>query len=232
MTMILVIEDDAPVRNLLTTALDTHGYQYAAAKNGDEGLKEALSTQPDVILLDLGLPDMHGVELIRKVRSWTANPIIVISAHNEVTDKVTALDAGADDYLTKPFSVDELLARIKVALRKLNPESSGAYETKFVNGDLTIDYAANLVTVAGQEAHLTPIEYKLLVLLAKNAGKVLTHNYILSEIWQNNSKGNTCSLRVYMVNLRHKIEPDPAHPIYLQTHVGVGYRLMRITPES
>lgn len=233
MTMILVIEDDTPVRNLLTTALATHDFQYAAAKNGAEGLRLALSTQPDVILLDLGLPDLHGVELIHTVRGWTMNPIIVVSAHNDVADKIEALDAGADDYLTKPFSVDELLARIKVALRKKNYDGSGAaYETKFVNGNLTIDYAANLVTINGEEAHLTPIEYRLLVLLAKNVGKVLTHNFILSEIWQNADKGDTRSLRVYMVNLRRKIEPDPAHPVYLQTHVGIGYRLMRVPAEE
>ena len=198
---ILVVEDDKAVRNLITTTLETQNYQYHTAEKGSEALLEAVSFQPDVMLLDLGLPDMDGIAIIEKVRGWSGMPIIVISARSEDRDKIDALDAGADDYLTKPFSVDELLA---------------------------IDYAAGCTYLAGQEVHLTPIEYKLLCLLAKNVGKVLTHNFILKEVWGSALPGDTPSLRVFMATLRKKIEPVPAQPKYIQTHVGVGYRMLRI----
>lgn len=229
MTTILVIEDDQAVRNLLTTTLDAYGFRYRAAATGEEAVREAVSLQPDIFILDLGLPDINGIDLIRKVRTWTKNPIIIVSAISEIHDKIAALDAGADDYLTKPFSVDELLARIRVALRKMNYDRSAEKaETVFVNGGLKIDYVAGCVYVDGREIHLTPIEYRLLTLLAQNVGKVLTHNYILKEVWNNSTENDTRSLRVFMATLRKKIEKEPSEPRYLQTHIGVGYRLLRI----
>jgi len=229
MTMLLVIEDDKAVRNLLSTTLETYGYEYRAAANGTDGLKEAVSFQPDIYIIDLGLPDMHGVDLIEKIRTWTDNPIIVVSALSETSDKIAALDMGADDYLTKPFSVDELLARIRVALRKKTYDTNKEKtDTVFINGGLKIDYLAGCVYVDGQEIRLTPIEYKLLTLLAQNAGKVLTHNYILKEVWNITTESDTRSLRVFMATLRKKIEKDPSNPRYLQTHIGIGYRLLRV----
>ena len=226
---ILVVEDDSAISNLIRTTLETQNYQYHTAKTGSGALLDAVSYRPDVIILDLGLPDIDGVEIIQKVRSWTNTPIIVVSARSDDRDKIEALDAGADDYLTKPFSVDELLARIRVALRKARYDQSGAGDAAvFVNGQLSIDYAAGCVYRDGQEIHLTPIEYKLICLLAKNVGKVLTHQYILREIWGAALESDMRSLRVFMASLRKKIEPDPTQPIYIQTHVGIGYRMLRI----
>ena len=183
--LILVVEDDTPVRNLITTTLKTHEYRYLSAQNGASAVMEALSHNPDIVLLDLGLPDMDGVEIIQKIRSWSNMPIIVISARTEDSDKIGALDAGADDYLTKPFSVDELLARLRVTQRRLALiKADTAKETPiFTNGALKIDYAAGCAYLDGAELHLTPIEYKLLCLLSKNVGKVLTHTYITQLIW-------------------------------------------------
>ena len=227
-SLILVVEDDAAVRSLMAVTLDTQGYRYRLAANGAEALIEASTHRPDVMLLDLGLPDMEGVDIIRKVRTWTAMPIIVISARSEDADKVEALDAGADDYLTKPFSVDELLARLRVALRRLNTEGQTAQESAvYENGSLSIDYAAGCAYLSGEEIHLTPIEYRLLCLLAKNTGKVLTHNYILKEIWGSYTASDVGSLRVFMATLRKKLQAgDDAQP-YIQTHVGIGYRMLR-----
>ena len=227
---ILVVEDDKAIRNLITTTLETQGYGFRVADTGQKAILEAVSFQPDIIILDLGLPDMDGVEIITKVRSWSNNPIIVVSARSEDKDKIRALDAGADDYLTKPFSIDELLARIRVAFRKMNYDNSNAKEEPvFINGGLKIDYSANTVYVDEEEVHLTPMEYRLLCLLAKNVGKVLTHNYILDKIWVNVLVDrDTQSLRVFMATLRKKIEKDPSEPKYIQTHIGVGYRLIRI----
>ena len=182
---ILVIEDDLAITNLMRTTLEMQDYQYRAARNGAVGLMEAASYNADVIILDLGLPDMDGVEIIRKVRGWSTVPIIVVSARSEDNDKVAALDAGADDYLTKPFSIDELLARLRAALRRrqLNDIGLAPQESVYHNGKLSIDYAAGCAYMDGQEIHLTPIEYKLLCVLAKNTGRVLTHNYILKEVW-------------------------------------------------
>lgn len=226
---ILVVEDDRPVRNLITTTLKAHDYRYIQAENGETAILEATSHNPDVILLDLGLPDMDGVEIIRKVRGWSNVPIIVVSARSEDRDKVEALDAGADDYLTKPFSIDELLARLRVALRRSRTEetdmrSSGS---TYTNGSLSIDYAAGCAYLDGVEVHLTPIEYKLLCVLARNTGRVLTHNYILKEVWGSALASDTPSLRVFMATLRKKIEKDPSNPQYIQTHIGVGYRMIR-----
>jgi two-component system KDP operon response regulator KdpE len=226
--MILVVEDDAAVRNLMAVTLETRGYRYHLAPNGTEALIEATTHQPDVILLDLGLPDMDGVEIIRKVRSWTNLPIIVISARSEDADKVEALDAGADDYLTKPFSVDEMLARLRVALRRVNADPQGASQEAAVyrNGGLRIDYAAGCAFMGEAEIHLTPIEYKLLCLLAKNTGKVLTHNYILKEIWGSYTASDVGSLRVFMATLRKKLQTGGEQP-YIQTHIGIGYRMLK-----
>lgn len=226
---ILVVEDDRAVNNLITAAMETQGYAYEAATTGKDGVEKAEAFLPHVMILDLGLPDMDGVEIIRRVRTWSNLPILVVSARSDDRDKIGALDAGADDYLVKPFSVDELLARIRVALRKMRYDASGeAKKPIFRNGGLIIDYRAGCVLIDGAEVHLTPIEYKLLCLLAQNAGKVLTHNYILKEIWLNVLPGDKQSLRVFMATLRKKIEKDPANPMYIQTHIGVGYRLIRI----
>ena len=226
---ILVVEDDPAVRNLVTTALDLHGYDVERAETGELAVMEAASRNPDLIMLDLGLPDIDGVEVISKVRGWSAVPIIVISARTEDSDKIGALDAGADDYLTKPFSVEELLARVRASLRRSGMAGAGAAESStFDNGPLHIDFAAGCATLAGEELQLTPTEYKLLALLAKNVGKVLTHTFITHEIWGTSWDSDIASLRVFMRTLRKKVEVDPAHPQLIQTHVGVGYRMQRL----
>ena len=232
--MILGVEDDAAVRNLMAVTLDTQGYQYHLARSGSEALMEAVTHQPDVMLLDLGLPDMEGVDIIRRVRSWTSLPIIVVSARSEDADKVEALDAGADDYLTKPFSVDEMLARVRVALRRVyaDQQAVGSESPVYENGGLRIDYAAGCAYMSGNEIHLTPIEYKLLCLLAKNTGKVLTHNYILKEIWGSYTASDVGSLRVFMAMLRKKLQSDGEAQPYIQTHIGIGYRMLRIDRAS
>ena len=226
--LILVVEDDAPVRNLIGTTLKTHGYDYMTAASGESAVMQASSHNPDVILLDLGLPDIDGVDVIKKVRTWSEVPIIVISARTEDKDKIDALDAGADDYLTKPFSVEELLARIRVTERRLSAmQSSNKGESVFINGDLKIDYAAGCAYLGGEELHLTPIEYKLLCLLSKNVGKVLTHTFLTQNIWGAAWESNVASLRVFMATLRKKIEPTADSPQYIQTHVGIGYRMVK-----
>lgn len=226
---ILVVEDDPAVRNLVTTALDLNGYDVERAETGELAVMEAASRNPDLIMLDLGLPDIDGVEVISKIRGWSAVPIIVISARTEDSDKIGALDAGADDYLTKPFSVEELLARVRASLRRSGMAGAGAAESStFDNGPLHIDFAAGCATLAGEELQLTPTEYKLLALLAKNVGKVLTHTFITHEIWGTSWDSDIASLRVFMRTLRKKVEADPAHPQLIQTHVGVGYRMQRL----
>ncbi|RNL40688.1 response regulator [Paraeggerthella hongkongensis] len=228
---ILVVEDDAAVRRLVTTTLELHGYVHKEARTVAQALLELSSQPPDLAILDLGLPDGDGVDVIRTLRGWSSLPVIVLSARLEDADKVEALDAGADDYLVKPFSVDELLARVRVALRRLDRERAmqgDAEEAVYCNGGLSIDYASACVKRDGQEVHLTPFEYKLLCLLARNTGKVLTHNYLLKEVWGSALASDRSSLRVFMATLRKKIEPDPANPLYIQTHVGVGYRMMRV----
>lgn len=229
---ILIVEDDKAVRRLITTALETQGYSYHIAETGKESILGAVSQNPDIILLDLGLPDIDGVEIIKKIRSWTNTPIIVVSARSEDRDKIEALDAGADDYITKPFSVEELLARIRVSLRRVRYDSGKLQKdaSVFTNGSLKIDYAAGCAYLDGREIHLTPIEYRLLCLLAKNTGKVLTHNAILREVWGGYTN-DIPALRVFMATLRKKIEEDPSRPRYIQTHVGVGYRMLRVPEE-
>ena len=226
---ILVVEDDAPVRNLITTTLKAHDYRYITAATGEGAVMEAASHNPDILLLDLGLPDIDGVEVIRRIRSWSNVPIIVISARSEDTDKISALDAGADDYLTKPFSVEELLARLRVTQRRLAlMQGSNAQKAVYENGQLRIDYASGCAFLAGEELHLTPIEYKLLCLLAQNTGKVLTHSFITQSIWGSSWDNDVASLRVFMATLRKKLESAPGSPQYIQTHIGIGYRMVKV----
>ena len=226
--LILVVEDDAPVRNLITTTLKAHDYKFITAQNGNNAIMEASSHNPDIVLLDLGLPDIDGVEVIERIRTWSEIPIIVISARNEDKDKIDALDAGADDYLTKPFSVEELLARLRVTQRRLASNRNEGASSVFINGALKLDYAAGCAYLGKDELHLTPIEYKILCLLAANVGKVLTHTFITQKIWGAAWENNIASLRVFMATLRKKIESTPDSPQYIQTHIGVGYRMMRV----
>ena len=228
--LILVVEDDRPIRNLIVTTLKTHDYKYLTAENGASAIMEASSHNPDIVLLDLGLPDMEGVEVIKKIGTWSNLPIIVVSARSEDTDKIEALDAGADDYITKPFSVEELLARIRVAQRRLsvNQGIDGKESAVFTNGELKIDYTAGCVFLRGEELHLTPIEYKLLCLLSRNMGKVLTHTYITQQVWGRSSENDVASLRVFMATLRKKLEADKKEVQYIQTHIGIGYRMLKI----
>lgn len=226
---ILVVEDDVPVRNLITTTLKAHDYRFITSANGEGTVMEAASHNPDIILLDLGLPDIEGVEVINRIRSWSNVPIIVISARSEDSDKIDALDAGADDYLTKPFSIDELLARLRVTQRRLAlMQNNSSQEASYENGQLRIDYTDRCVYLSGEELRLMPMEYKLLCLLAKNTGKVLTHKYIIANIWGNSLETDVGSLRVFMATLRKKLEKTPGSPQYIQTHIGVGYRMMKV----
>lgn len=228
--LILVVENDTAVCNLITTTLETHDYRFHTAGTGEAAILEAVSHNPDIVLLDLGLPDMDGIDIITKIRTWSNMPIIVVSARSEDTDKIDALDAGADDYLTKPFSVEELLARIRVSQRRLAITQSGKQpETSvFENGGLKIDYTAGCTFLKDRELHLTPIEYKLLCLLSRNVGKVLTHTYITQQIWGRCSENDVASLRVFMATLRKKLEPEKNGVQYIQTHIGIGYRMLRI----
>ena len=217
---ILVVEDDPPIRNLIATTLKTHEYKYLLAKNGEEAILQASSYAPDVVFLDLGLPDIDGIEIIKRIREWSNMPIIVISARSEDEDKIEALDAGADDYLTKPFSVEELLARLRVMQRRialLKSDSEINEKSVYTNGRLKIDYAAGCAYIEDAELKLTPIEYKLLCLLAQNTGKVLTHKYITQKIWGSAWDSNVASLRVFMATLRKKLEDENASVVYIQT---------------
>lgn len=226
---ILVVEDDAPIRYLIATTLKTHNYKYLLAQNGEEAIIQASTHDPDVVFLDLGLPDMDGVEIIKKIREWSNMPIIVISARSEDEDKIEALDAGADDYLTKPFSVEELLARLRVMQRRialLQVDNNVNKSSIYTNGKLKIDYVAGCAYKDDEELKLTPIEYKLLCILAKNTGKVLTHKYITQKIWGSAWDSNVASLRVFMATLRKKLGNDSNS--YIQTHVGIGYRMLKV----
>ncbi len=228
-TLILVVEDDRPVQNLMITTLKAHDYRYLTAMNGETAIMEASSHNPDIILLDLGLPDMDGIDVIKKIRTWSNSPIIIISARSEDSDKVEALDAGADDYLTKPFSVEELLARLRVMERRLAASrTEHMLSSVFVDGKLRIDYTAGCAYMEEEELHLTPIEYKLLCLLSKNVGKVLTHTYITQNIWGHSWENDVASLRVFMATLRKKLEKNSDSVQYIQTHVGIGYRMIKV----
>ena len=228
---ILIVEDDGPIRNLIATALQTNAYKYDLAANGKTALLALSTHHYDIVLLDLGLPDKDGIEIIKHLRTFSTTPIIVISARTNDEDKISALDAGADDYLTKPFSVEELLARVRSTLRRaqfLENQKSQREEITFENGDLKIDYPSRTVYFRGKELHLMPIEYNLLCLLAHNVGRVLTHQYILDKVWTNAMESDLSSLRVYMTTLRKKIEKNSTQK-YIQTHIGVGYKMIRVT---
>lgn len=223
---ILVVEDDAQIRNFICYSLQLEGFKYITAKNAQNALNVLVSEQIDLMLLDLGLPDFDGIDVIKKVREWSEMPIIVVSARDQDKEKANALDIGADDYLTKPFSATELLARIRVALRHLYKQGGNKQQTSAKIGDLKIDYDKHLVYLDENEIHITPMEYSLLSLLFKNAGKVLTTSFIIKEIWGLGYGNDTQALRALMAALRRKIEKEPAKPRYIMTEIGVGYRLM------
>jgi len=222
---IIVIEDEAQIRRFLRTTLAAEGYRVIEAETGKQGLAEAATRKPDLIILDLGLPDMDGVEVMKALRAWSSVPVIILSARSQESDKISALDAGADDYLVKPFGVGELLARIRVSLRHVSSFAQGEEEGIFTVDELKVDMVHRKVTVSGIEVHLTQIEYRLLTVLVKHAGKVLTHQMLLKEVWGPNYVERAHYLRIYMGNLRHKLEKDSARPRFLLTEVGVGYRL-------
>ena len=223
--LILLIEDEPQMRRFLRITLRSQGYRLFESETGSDGLTQAATRNPDVVLLDLGLPDLDGIEVTKRLREWTQTPIIVISAREQELDKVRALDAGADDYLTKPFNAGELLARIRVALRHVSRRDTDQQEPVFTLDNLRIDQARRQVFVGGQEVHLTPIEYKLLMVLVRHAGKVITHNQLLKEVWGPAHVNEVQYLRVYMTQLRHKLEADPARPRFLMNEPGIGYRL-------
>ena len=220
---VLIIEDDKSIQNLLRISLKASGYECEVTETGLSGLSLQMTHNPDIILLDLGLPDIDGSEVLTQIRMGSSVPVIVISARDQEREKVAALDAGADDYITKPFNIPELLARIRVALRHALPQDS--QPTHFSMGGLVIDFERRNVTVDGLEVHLTPIEYKLLVLLAEHSGKVLTHQFIQKKVWGYETNDEYQSLRVFMANIRRKIEPNSSHPLYIITEIGIGYRL-------
>lgn len=221
---VLVIEDEPQMRRFLRTLVTGHGYRVLEAGTGEEGITLAATHAPDIVLLDLALPDIDGLEVTRRLREWSATPIIVISAREQEQDKVRALDLGVDDYLTKPFGAAELLARLRAALRR-SQRIQGSESATFSFGDLRVDLATRRVVRGGEEVHLTPIEYRLLVLLVRHAGKVLTHRQILQEVWGAAHTDHPHYVRVFMAQLRRKLELDPARPRYLATETGVGYRL-------
>ena len=221
---VLVVDADPPIRRFLTAGLENEGYVLVEAATGQEGITQAATRAPDLVLLDLGLPDVDGLEVLRRIREWSAVPIIVLTARGQEGDKIRALDSGADDYVTKPFAMGELNARMRVALRhraRAGDDDGGVLET----GELQVDLARRRVTMSGAEVRLTPIEYRLLAMLARHAGRVLTHEQLLREVWGPGYTSQTHYLRVYMAQLRHKLEPDPARPKLLLTEPGVGYRL-------
>ena len=227
--LILVVEDDPSVRNLITTTLKTNDYRYVVAPNGSAAIMEATSHNPEIILLDLGLPDMDGVQVIQTVRSWSNVPIIVISAEARITIK-SSVGCRSGRLFDKAFSVEELLARLRVTQRRLSLMTAEMFTASsvFVNGKLKVDYAGGCAYLDENELHLTPIEYKLLCLLSKNVGKVLTHTFITQNIWGRSWDNDVASLRVFMATLRKKLEPTEESPQYIQTHIGVGYRMMKI----
>lgn len=224
--VVVLIEDEPQIRRFLRATLTGQGYRLFEAASGADGLVEVGSRQPDVVIVDLGLPDMDGIEVIRRLREWTAVPIIVLSARGQERDKVAALDAGADDYVSKPFGAGELLARIRVALRHTAGASHEADEAAFRVGELQVDRLRRHVSLGGTEVHLTPTEYKILTALIRHAGKVVTHQQLLREVWGPAHTEQAHYVRIYMAHLRHKLEVEPARPRYLLTEPGVGYRLV------
>ena len=223
---VVLIEDEPQIRRFLRAALTGHGYRLFEAGSGEDGLIEAATRQPDLVILDLGLPDLDGLGVLARLREWTSVPVIVLSARGQERDKIAALDGGADDYVSKPFSVGELLARMRAALRRRDQLGEGAVATTFVVGDLSVDLARRHVLVGDKEIHLTPIEYKLLTTLTRHAGKVLTHRQLLKEVWGPAHTEDSQNLRFYVAQLRRKLEAVPARPRYLLTEPGVGYRLV------
>ena len=224
---ILVVEDDRPIRNFITASLAAQGFNYIETDKGNEAIALSMSYNPDLIILDLGLPDIDGIEVIAKIREWSKIPIIIVSARENERQKIEALDKGADDYLTKPFGIGELLARIRVSLRhKTTNQTENENKDTFKVKDLIVDFNKRKVMINNEQIHLTPIEYKIMALLCKYPGKVLTHNFIIHEIWGSAMGNETQSLRVFMASLRRKIEKNPAQPEYIYTEVGVGYRLI------
>ena len=223
--LLLVVEDEEPVRDMLVASLSAHGYRLLEAGTGREGLRHAGAYVPDLVLLDLRLPDMDGVEVARQLRTWSQVPIVVLSARSQETEKVAALDAGADDYVTKPFGFQELLARLRVALRRAARLARSGMETVFTAGNLRVDLERRRVQVAGRDIRLTPTEYKLLAVLVKHAGCVVTHRQLLDQVWGPASPRDNQYVRVYMTHLRRKLEVDPLHPTLFETDAGVGYRL-------
>lgn len=221
----VLIEDEAPIRRFLRSSLAPDEAVFHEAESAEPGIRMVGQKNPDVVLLDLGLPDLDGLEVVRRLREWTNVPIIILSARGQEADKIAALDAGADDYLTKPFSIGELMARVRVALRHADKDRP-ASEAKFESGDLLIDFESRQVFVAGNEVRLTAMEYKLLAVLAHHAGKVLTHTFLLREVWGPAYEDATHALRVHMGAIRQKIEPDPSKPQLIRTEIGVGYRLV------
>lgn len=223
--VVLLVEDEVQIRRFLRIALASQGFRLVEAATGEEGLAAAATQQPELIILDLGLPDLDGTEIIRRVREWSAVPIIVLSARGQERDKIAALDLGADDYVAKPFAVGELLARMRVALRHAARIAGEPGEPLFSQGELRVDLARRQVTVAGREVHLTPLEYRLLATLVRHAGRVLTHRQLLREVWGPHHTEQAHYLRVFTAQLRRKLEADPARPQYILTEPGVGYRL-------
>jgi two-component system, OmpR family, KDP operon response regulator KdpE len=223
--LVLVIEDEPQVRRFLRTTLPAQGYRVVEASSAEQGLLEAAARRPDLVILDLGLPDLDGAQVIERLREWTQVPIVVVSVRGREMDKVQALEAGADDYLTKPFGMDELLARMKVAMRHAIARERGTTDPVVEIGQLRVDLASRRVFVRDKEVRLTRTEYQLLALLVRHAGKVVTHRQLLTEVWGPEAGGQTGYVRVYMGHLRHKLEDEPANPRYLLTEMGVGYRL-------
>ena len=223
--LILVVEDDPQIRRFLRATLAAEDYQFHEAVTASEGIAQAAARQPDLVLLDLGLPDRDGLDIIREIRAWSQMPIVVLSARGQEKDKIAALDLGADDYVAKPFAVGELLARIRAALRRAAPAAPDGADPVIRFGNVEADFEKRLITVGGQEVHLTPNEYKLLQVLIKHAGRVVTQRQLLNEVWGPQHTEQSQYLRVYVAQLRRKLEQDPARPRYLQTEPGVGYRL-------
>jgi two-component system KDP operon response regulator KdpE len=225
-TTLVVIEDDPQIRRFLRSGLSAQPMRIFEAETGKDGLTEAATRKPDLVILDLGLPDLDGVDVVTQLREWYSGPIVVLSARSSEQEKIKALDAGADDYLTKPFGVGELLARIRAALRRSARDTGVAAETAFEFGNVRVDLAARRVTRDGADVHLTPIEYRLLATLIRHAGKVCTHRQLLAEVWGPSHVEQGHYLRIYMAQLRHKLEADPTNPRFLRTELGVGYRLL------
>jgi two-component system KDP operon response regulator KdpE len=224
--LILIVEDEPQIRRLLRNALDAKGYRVIEAETGERGNLEAANHKPDLVIVDLGLPDIDGVEVVKRIRGWSAMPILVLSARSAEADKIAALDAGADDYVTKPFAAGELMARIRAALRHVARSSQPGEAGALRLGEIEVDFERRTVHAPGGAVHLTPIEFRLLACLAQHAGMVLTHRHLLREVWGPSHIDQSHYLRIYMKQLRHKLEPDPARPRFLITETGIGYRLM------